>query len=274
MSMGIPRRTLNIHAEFSTRAPEHRHGRRVFSRRSFSMRASTAYFAGAGTVIVAIAGGIGGGLLFADIVSPKTPKAEMTRLEQRMSTQPIQVKADPTEPAKPAVPPPVTTAAAASVSEPPPAPATEARIAPSDTSPTDTAATQPTSPAAQPAVVAPPQPAAQTQADAPPAQPSPQKQSEDPPAPRPAQKLATTSAPEDAVAKARDVDLKRAAAEKRRAERREQWSQKRRYQRREDPDQELREVEAKVREQTETGPIMAFERVRTESPRIRLFGLD
>ena len=58
------------------------------------MRASTAYFAGAGTVIVAIAGGIGGGLLFADIVSPKTPKPEMTRLEQRMSAQPIEAKAD------------------------------------------------------------------------------------------------------------------------------------------------------------------------------------
>ncbi len=57
------------------------------------MRASTAYFAGAGTVILAIAGGVGGGLLFADIVSPKTPKTEMTRLEQRMSAQPIQVKA-------------------------------------------------------------------------------------------------------------------------------------------------------------------------------------
>ena len=54
------------------------------------MRASTAYFAGAGTVIAAIVGGIGGGLLFADMVSPKTPKQEMTRLEQRMSAQPIQ----------------------------------------------------------------------------------------------------------------------------------------------------------------------------------------
>lgn len=31
------------------------------------MRASTAYFAGAGTVIVAIAGGLGGGILFADM---------------------------------------------------------------------------------------------------------------------------------------------------------------------------------------------------------------
>ena len=67
------------------------------------MRASTANFAGAGTVIAAIVGGSGGELLFADSVSPKTPKAELTRLEQRMSSQP---KAAPSEPApNPAAPP-------------------------------------------------------------------------------------------------------------------------------------------------------------------------
>ena len=54
------------------------------------MRASTAYFAGAGTVIAAIAAGVGGGLLIADMVSPKTPKTELSRLERRMSPEPIQ----------------------------------------------------------------------------------------------------------------------------------------------------------------------------------------
>ena len=39
------------------------------------MRASTAYFAGAGTVMAAIVGGIGGGLLFADMVSPKSAQS-------------------------------------------------------------------------------------------------------------------------------------------------------------------------------------------------------
>ena len=56
------------------------------------MRASTAYFAGAGTVVAAIVAGIGGGLLFANMLSPKAPKQgmEQTRLERRMSPQPIQ----------------------------------------------------------------------------------------------------------------------------------------------------------------------------------------
>ena len=71
------------------------------------MRASTAYFAGAGTVVAAIVGGIGGGLLFADMVSPKTPKQELTRLEQRMSAQPIQVKSGSEPAANPAAPPPL-----------------------------------------------------------------------------------------------------------------------------------------------------------------------
>lgn len=64
------------------------------------MRASTAYFAGAGTVIAAIAAGLGGGLLMADIISPKSPRpgAELTRLERRMSPEPIQVTATPAEP--------------------------------------------------------------------------------------------------------------------------------------------------------------------------------
>ena len=34
------------------------------------MRTSTAYFAGAGTVVAAIVAGLGGGLLFANIVHP------------------------------------------------------------------------------------------------------------------------------------------------------------------------------------------------------------
>jgi hypothetical protein len=43
------------------------------------MRASTAYFAGAGTVVMAIVAGVSGGLLIADIISPKSPK-QGTRL--------------------------------------------------------------------------------------------------------------------------------------------------------------------------------------------------
>src|ERR1700682_1534798 len=52
------------------------------------MRSSMAYFAGAGTVIVAIAAGLGGGGLVFNIVSPQQPKhgsVEMTRMERRAS---------------------------------------------------------------------------------------------------------------------------------------------------------------------------------------------
>src|SRR5258708_19718732 len=63
------------------------------------MRAATAYFAGAGTVIAAIVGGVGGGLLIADMISPKSPKGtEMSRLERRMAAEPIQGTTKPSEP--------------------------------------------------------------------------------------------------------------------------------------------------------------------------------
>ena len=51
------------------------------------MRTSMAYFAGAGTVLAAIVGGVGGGLLIADIVSPKSPKQELSRLERHVAQQ-------------------------------------------------------------------------------------------------------------------------------------------------------------------------------------------
>ena len=53
------------------------------------MRISTAYFAGAGTVAAAIVAGLGGGLLFSNIVSPHAPRTEMSKLELRMSAKPV-----------------------------------------------------------------------------------------------------------------------------------------------------------------------------------------
>ena len=57
------------------------------------MRTTTAYFAGVGTVAVALAAGLGGGLLFSNIVAPHQPKyaAEPTKLEQRMADRRIAV---------------------------------------------------------------------------------------------------------------------------------------------------------------------------------------
>ena len=51
------------------------------------MRISTAYFAGVGTVIVAVAAGLGGGYLAANIVNP--PTQAVSKLERRMSAEPI-----------------------------------------------------------------------------------------------------------------------------------------------------------------------------------------
>jgi type IV secretory pathway VirB10-like protein len=209
------------------------------------MRASTAYFAGLGTVILAIVGGVGGGLLLADIVSPKSPKqgVEMTKLEQRMSPRPIP---------------------AAAPSEPVPYLA-----APQPSAPGTTVATAPAQPQAQTeAANAAPAPA--QRADAPAATPA------QLPAPQPATPAAQppvaqqqAAAPGDVLAKARDADIKR-AEDRRRAEqqRRQQWADKRRQRQQ----QELREVEERVREDTDPRQAYTSEPVRMELPQIRLFG--
>ena len=51
------------------------------------MRTSTAYFAGVGTVIAAVAAGLGGGYLAANIAHP--PVQAVSKLERRMSAEPI-----------------------------------------------------------------------------------------------------------------------------------------------------------------------------------------
>ena len=61
------------------------------------MRTTTA-FAGVGTVVAAVALGLGGGLLISNILSPHEPKIEVSRLEQRMSSKPIPVSNAPSEP--------------------------------------------------------------------------------------------------------------------------------------------------------------------------------
>ena len=64
------------------------------------MRISTAYFAGVGTVIVAVAAGLGGGYLAANIANPPPG---VSKLERRMSAEPISVAAAPAQPAPRAV---------------------------------------------------------------------------------------------------------------------------------------------------------------------------
>jgi hypothetical protein len=206
------------------------------------MRASTAYFAGAGTIIVAIVAGLGGGLLMADIMGAKSPKpgTEMTRLERRMSPEPIKAAEAPPEP--------VPYLAAA-----PPGPGAAVAAAPAQVQPqTEVAKSAPAQPADTSTTVPPASPAPQIAA-APVAQPA---------AP---EKIAT---PADALARARDADIRR-AEDKRRAERRQQWAERRRQKQ-----QELKAVEQKVREDIEPRQEPAVEPVKIEMPQIRLFGPD
>jgi len=244
------------------------------------MRSSMAYFAGAGTVIAAIAAGLGGGYLFFSIVSPHPEKhgsVEVTKLERRMPAEPIQAannKGSP-EPVPYLAAPQVSAAVADPPSQPQSAPQQQspaAQVQPQQAQPQQTqpqSATQQAS--TQPTAAAPSAPAA-------PAAAQPVAAAEPVPREKPA--------PEDSFAKARDADLKRDARradDKRKADRRQQWGERRKWRQRDDDDGELREVERRVREDTEPRriredseprPLFASEPARIETPRIRLFGMD
>lgn len=218
------------------------------------MRTSTAYFAGVGTVVAALAAGLGGGYLAANIVNPHEPG--VSKLERRVSSAQIAATAPPSEPVARIVP---TTAAAASAAATPPqnepqqTPQASAKPEPQITA-TNTAAS------AEEKTVTntsrPVQPVSTKAAE---------QVGERSVVERPA-------APQDAFARARDIDIKRAAAEKRRAERRARWEEKRRV--RQPREQELEAVEQRVREVTEPRQAFAAEQVRSGSTQIRLFDLD
>ena len=91
------------------------------------MRTSMAYFAGAGTVIVAIVAGLGGGLLIANMVNPQPAKQgiETSLMERRKASEPVAVKIGPSEPVQYLAPSLPAPAAAAPVPAQPAAPAAE-----------------------------------------------------------------------------------------------------------------------------------------------------
>jgi hypothetical protein len=231
------------------------------------MRISTAYFAGVGTVIMAVGAGLGGGYLAANVTHP--PTQAVSKLERRMSAEPITVSTAPAEP--------VPHVAAADPTKPAAAPAQEQTQQQSQT-PTEAAA-----PPAAPARTEekPTNNVAAAQPIQPPPQPSKSADQVD-------EKIA---APREVYARASDADIKRADAEKRRAERRQQWTDKRRL--KQPREQEIEAVEARVREVTEPRRIrireegeprdlfaeprrrdMFAEPARSETPRIRLFDQD
>ena len=217
------------------------------------MRASMAYFAGVGTVVAAVAVGLGGGLLISNIVSPHEPRIEMSKLEQRMASKPIPVSNAPSEPvsylaATPAASSPITVATSA--------PQTASANAVSTQAPPAEAQGSGSAAASAPAASPPHAATPVTQAEN-----SEKANSEQ------------IKAPENAFAKARDADVRREARraeQKRRAERRQQWAERRRPRQ----DQELRDVEAEVREETEPRQVFTTEPVRLETPRINLFDME
>jgi hypothetical protein len=227
-----------------------------------AMRVSTAYFAGGGTVILAIVMGIGGGLIMGNMVAPQSPKqgVEQARLERQKSPEPIQAAAGPSQPvpylatsqirdelmaAAPAPTPPDSNTASTA------APPVQASAVAQPAAPQQQAATQPATQAPQPAT-----------ASAQPAAPEPR-----------------AAAADDTQARTRDIDTRR-TAERRKPERRQQWVESRRRRQQQD----LRAVEESVRDDTEGQPgrrefrvepvrrEFTAEPVRIETPQIRLFG--
>jgi hypothetical protein len=237
------------------------------------MRTTTAFFAGAGTIAVALAAGLGGGLLISNIVSPHAPRqgAELSKAERR-TTDPIPASnaasgsSSYVEATQAAATKPVTVSPAPQA-QPQQEQPQQAR--PQEAQPQAQQANAAPAPSAQATRPADPQQVRDANATAQPASKS------QPPAP------ATQTAarepfvsPDDAFAKTRDADIKREvrrAEQRRKAERRQQWAERRRYRVRQDDD--LRDVEQKVREETEPR-MLAAEPARVETPRIRLFGDD
>jgi hypothetical protein len=203
------------------------------------MRASMAYFAGAGTIVVALAAGLGGGLTIANIVSPQKETREISKLEQRMGTKPIPPSAQADQPKVQS-----DTIQASNTDKPqadqPKAPvpyvaATGAAI----TANTPPVQTQPQQTQAAPPQASPSPVIEQAKVDNPPAKPAEPQTAKDTP------REQASSSPEDANAKARDADVKRLASEKRKADRRQQWADRKKALLARDA--ELRDVEESVR---------------------------
>lgn len=227
------------------------------------MRASTAYFVGAGSIVAAIAIGLGGGIVAGNIMHPIAPK-------QGPDTGKMERPAD-------------TAAAAATTSTPSErvqylagsqsfgamiaAPVQAQGEAKQESKPDSGSAQANAEPAAPP----PPQTAAVE-----PPKPAP---SSPPQATKPVEQKASTepaSPPDNAYAKARDSDVKRAASERRRAERHERWAERRRYDLRDARgarDQtNWDDVARNVREDSDARDYAS--RPRGGFPQIRLFGPD
>ncbi len=183
------------------------------------MRAATAYFVGAGTIITAIAIGLGGGLVAGNIMNPVSPKksSEAAKVERR--AEPVAATNAPSAQVK--------YLAGSQVFGGAPAASTQsdagktALASPAPTQPAKTTAAQTTPAQTTPAIDA----KIADRPAAPQAQPADQQAAKQP-----------AGAPDDAYARAKDSDVKRAASERRRAERRQHWAERRHYEQRDRSD--------------------------------------
>lgn len=217
------------------------------------MRASTAYFVGAGTIVAAIAIGLGGGIVAGNIMNPVSPK-------QGLDTSKMAQRADAAKPA-------TTNAPSERLQYLTGSQAFGAMVAaPAQAEGKSEARSEAKSEAAKPD-------AQTTQANAEPPAPQP------PQVAKPAEQQASTGASssiDNAYAKARDSDAKRAASERRRMERRERWAERRHYDLRESrgmrdrPDWD--DVARNVREDSDARDVPS--RPRGGFPQIRLFEPD
>jgi outer membrane biosynthesis protein TonB len=233
------------------------------------MRAATAYFVGAGTIITAITIGLGGGIVAGNIMNPIAPKqgANTAELARRagpteattnaaserieyltgsqafgaMTAAPAQAQED-AKPSAKSLAKPGVKSDEAQTTQPSAAPSSQQNVAAEE--PKRAAAQQPAKPAEQQAAT----------------EPSSSSTSE-------------KSAPENANAKARDSDVKRAAAERHRAQRRERWAERRHYDGRDYSRRtDWNDVARNIREDSDARDVVA--RPRSGFPQFRLFGPD
>lgn len=232
------------------------------------MRASTAYFVGAGTIVAAIAIGLGGGIVAGNIMNPVASKQgpDTSKMAQRAESAgtAAQASAPPSERVNYLTGSQVFGGMIAAPAQ------AEAKPEP-DAQPAQAKAEPPAPPLSQTAAVEPPKEQSKEQskptvASSPKAaKPTEQQASADP-----------ASSPENAYAKAKDSDVKRAAPERRRMERRERWAERRHYDTREQRGQRDRtdwdDVARNIREDSDSRDYA--DRPRGGFPQIRLFGPD
>ncbi|WP_339030339.1 hypothetical protein WHZ78_30090 [Bradyrhizobium symbiodeficiens] len=231
------------------------------------MRASTAYFVGAGTIVAAIAIGLGGGIVAGNIMNPVASKQgpDTSKMAQRAESAGTAAQASaPSERVNYLT---GSQAFGAMIAAP-----AQAEAKPeADAQPAQAKAEPPAPPPSQAAAVEPAKEQSKEQskptvASSPKAaKPTEQQASADP-----------ASSPENAYAKAKDSDVKRAAPERRRMERRERWAERRHYDTREQRGQRDRtdwdDVARNIREDSDSRDYAG--RPRGGFPQIRLFGPD